>query len=168
MSFRRVTVDHFEAIAEPAEINTEVSATGGVLDIGKSQATGVTASIVWGDGMCDIVPVEDGSIDAQHSYAEAGVFTLTLHVYAGSAEDWEDCAAAELLELIDEATYSYVVIYDPDGGFMTGGGWIDSPEGAYRDDPLASGRQRLVSYPSARRVLRSRQGARSSSSMPVI
>jgi len=24
-----------------------------------------------------------------------------------------------------------VVVYDPDGGFVTGGGWIDSPQGAY-------------------------------------
>jgi len=24
----------------------------------------------------------------------------------------------------------YIVIYDPEGGFVTGGGWIDSPVGA--------------------------------------
>ena len=27
--------------------------------------------------------------------------------------------------------FRYVVVYDPDGGFVTGGGWIDSPAGAY-------------------------------------
>lgn len=32
------------------------------------------------------------------------------------------------------------VVYDPDGGFVTGGGWIDSPEGAYDTDPELSGR----------------------------
>jgi Tol biopolymer transport system component len=32
------------------------------------------------------------------------------------------------------------VLYDPDGGFVTGGGWIDSPEGAYAPDPELSGR----------------------------
>jgi hypothetical protein len=25
----------------------------------------------------------------------------------------------------------YVVVYDSSGGFMTGGGWIDSPTGVY-------------------------------------
>ena len=29
-----------------------------------------------------------------------------------------------------ESTYQFVVVYDPSGGFVTGGGWIDSPEGA--------------------------------------
>jgi hypothetical protein len=29
------------------------------------------------------------------------------------------------------------VVYDPDGGFVTGGGWINSPSGAYMPDPDA-------------------------------
>jgi len=33
-----------------------------------------------------------------------------------------------------------LVVYDPEGGFVTGGGWIDSPAGAYLTDPLLSGR----------------------------
>ncbi len=35
---------------------------------------------------------------------------------------------------VDELTV-LVVIYDPDGGFVTGGGWINSPAGAYSADP---------------------------------
>jgi hypothetical protein len=33
-----------------------------------------------------------------------------------------------------------LAVYDPDGGFVTGGGWIDSPPGAYPEDPDAAGR----------------------------
>ena len=33
-----------------------------------------------------------------------------------------------------------LVVYDPEGGFVTGGGWIDSPEGAYVPDPLLTGK----------------------------
>ena len=33
-----------------------------------------------------------------------------------------------------------LAVYDPDGGFVTGGGWIESPPGAYLADPEASGR----------------------------
>jgi len=33
-----------------------------------------------------------------------------------------------------------VVIYNPNGGFITGGGWIDSPAGAYTSNPLLTGR----------------------------
>ncbi|MCB9177652.1 MAG: hypothetical protein H6648_10890 [Caldilineae bacterium] len=35
---------------------------------------------------------------------------------------------------------SYVVIYDADGGFVTGGGWIDSPAGAFAADPDLTGK----------------------------
>ena len=34
----------------------------------------------------------------------------------------------------------YLVVYDPDGGFVTGGGWITSPEGASTAFPLAVGK----------------------------
>ena len=33
-----------------------------------------------------------------------------------------------------------VIVYDPGAGFVTGGGWINSPPGAYTADPLATGR----------------------------
>jgi hypothetical protein len=33
-----------------------------------------------------------------------------------------------------------VVVYDPTGGFVTGGGWIDSPAGAYKADPTLTGK----------------------------
>jgi hypothetical protein len=33
-----------------------------------------------------------------------------------------------------------VVVYDPDGGFVTGGGWIESPAGAYAADATLTGR----------------------------
>ncbi|MFC2039358.1 OmpL47-type beta-barrel domain-containing protein [Chloroflexota bacterium] len=32
------------------------------------------------------------------------------------------------------------VVYDPTGGFVTGGGWIDSPEGAYTPDSSLTGK----------------------------
>jgi hypothetical protein len=32
-----------------------------------------------------------------------------------------------------ETLQTYIVVYDPNGGFVTGGGWIDSPAGAYLD-----------------------------------
>jgi hypothetical protein len=35
---------------------------------------------------------------------------------------------------------AYLAIYDPTGGFVTGGGWIISPAGAYRADPALTGK----------------------------
>ena len=36
--------------------------------------------------------------------------------------------------------YEYIVVYDPSGGFVTGDGWIDSPEGAYTPDESLTGK----------------------------
>jgi hypothetical protein len=41
---------------------------------------------------------------------------------------------------VGEASYEYVVIYDPTGGFVTGGGWITSPAGAYATAPDLTGK----------------------------
>jgi hypothetical protein len=39
----------------------------------------------------------------------------------------------------DRVIYQYVVVYDPNGSFVTGGGTINSPPGAYPPDPSLVG-----------------------------
>jgi hypothetical protein len=39
-----------------------------------------------------------------------------------------------------ESVFNYVVVYDPGAGFVTGGGWIDSPVNAYLYDPDHTGK----------------------------
>ncbi len=60
--------------------------------------------------------------------AEAGIFSVTARVVD------KDGGSGSLL------AEAYVVIYDPDGGFVTGGGWIDSPAGAYKADLSLTGK----------------------------
>ncbi len=62
------------------------------------------------------------------NYAEPGVYTVKVIV---TDKDGDSGMAA--------AT-EFIVIYDPDGGFVTGGGWIDSPAGAYVADPTLTGK----------------------------
>lgn len=57
---------------------------------------------------------------------EPGVYTLSIE-----AEDEAGNEAGETL---------FFVVYDPSGGFVTGGGWIDSPPGAFRWDEDAHGK----------------------------
>jgi Putative Ig domain len=61
------------------------------------------------------------------TYTAAGVYTLTFRV-----EDDDDADDIE--------TFQYVVVYDPGAGFVTGGGWITSPAGAYAANPGLTGR----------------------------
>lgn len=62
-----------------------------------------------------------------HIYTEPGVYTVSLTL-------------DDLCGPSGEATYEYVVVYDPDGGFVTGGGWIYSEPGAYLPNPLLEGK----------------------------
>jgi len=61
-----------------------------------------------------------------HSYATAGVYNVCLTVNDGSLNSDPACTMA--------------VIYDPSAGFVTGGGWIDSPAGAYKADESQTGK----------------------------
>jgi len=63
--------------------------------------------------------------DPSGPYA-VGVYTVTLTVTDPYGES-DTCTAM-------------VVVYDPSAGFVTGGGWIWSPAGAYADDPLLEGK----------------------------
>lgn len=88
-----------------------------------------TFEIDWGNGEpaeAGTLAIGERTISATHAYQVAGVFTVTVTVSDGEASDI--------------AFFEFVVVYDPDGGFVTGGGWIDSPEGAWVADPGLTGR----------------------------
>ncbi|HEU0252191.1 MAG TPA: HYR domain-containing protein, partial [Pyrinomonadaceae bacterium] len=73
-----------------------------------------------------------GTVIATHSFTTAGVYAVKLIVNDGCGGSGEANTVGGLDAL--------VVIYDPDAGFVTGGGWFNSPLGAYADDPLLTGR----------------------------
>jgi len=84
-----------------------------------------TAQWDWGDGTIDSGTVTQGagsgSVNDSHVYNEIGVFTIQLTV----TDNAGGFATQEL---------QFVIVFDPNGGFVTGGGWIDSPSGAYYQD----------------------------------
>ena len=86
-----------------------------------------TATIDWGDGTQTAGTLSNNMVTGSHSYGTAGVYTVTLTVT-------DDDGGS------DVAIYQYVVVYNPDSGFVTGGGWINSPKGAYTSDSNLTGK----------------------------
>jgi hypothetical protein len=111
--------------AVPVPVGTHVSAGASF-----TAACGPhTGSFAWGDGATSAASLSEGAGTASgsHVYTAAGVYTLTLTVTdaAGNAANVES---------------QYVVVYDPSAGFVTGGGFIQSPAGAYTSDPSLTGK----------------------------
>ncbi|WP_143060218.1 hypothetical protein [Streptomyces sp. TLI_105] len=66
-------------------------------------------------------------VGSTHQYAAAAIYDIAVTVTDDDGgSDTQHCG--------------FVVVYDPNGGFVTGGGWITSPAGACPADPGATGR----------------------------
>jgi hypothetical protein len=99
-------------------INTAIYFDGSL----SSDADGNPLTYAWdfGDGGNGL------GVTPDHSYAVTGIYDVCLVVNDGTVDSDPACTIA--------------VVYDPSGGFVTGGGWIDSPAGAYSQDPDLAGR----------------------------
>lgn len=105
---------------DPVAIGTPVTVTATF-----QGGTTTTAIVTWGDGTADTVAVVNGAVTATHAYPTTGLYPVT--VTSGGLSATPTAA-------------TYVPVYDPAGGFVTGGGWIASPAGAYRADPSLTGK----------------------------
>jgi hypothetical protein len=63
-----------------------------------------------------------GTVTGGYTYPAAGVYTVRVTVKDNSGDMGSKTSQTEL--------FAYVVVYDASGGFVTGGGWINSPVGA--------------------------------------
>jgi hypothetical protein len=109
----------------PTQVGGTVSFSGTFTDPGVNDTH--TMTVDWGDGVVSPAAAATSPVGATHAYSSAGIFDIAVTVADDDGgSDTEHCG--------------FVVVFDPDGGFVTGGGWITSPAGAYPTDPGASGR----------------------------
>ncbi len=125
------TVGPITGPTAPVAVNTTVQFQASFTDPGIVDTH--TAVWNWGDGTPTspgIVSENKGSgtVSGSHSYATPGVYTVVLTVNDNNGGSGQS------------PVFQYVVVYDPNGGFVTGGGWIDSPAGAYLADPALAGK----------------------------
>lgn len=119
------TITALNGPVDPVSLGSSVDITGEFTDPGWLDTH--TATIDWGDSNVDDLGTVTSPIPQQtHTYAATGVYTVTLTVTDNDGG-------------VDTEIFQYVVVYDPSDGFVTGGGWINSPAGAYAADPTLEG-----------------------------
>jgi len=113
----------------PVQVNTPIAVSANFTDIGTHDTH--TAIRDWGDDATSEGTVNETngsrSVSGNHRYAIPGIYTIMLTF---TDDDTGSC----------QSIFRYIVVYDPEGAFVTGGGWIDSPEGAYAPDPSLTGK----------------------------
>src|SRR5262249_10091808 len=111
---------------DPVAVSTTVNVVGSFTDRGTH-----TAAWSWDDGTTSAGQVIEaggfGTVTGSHSYPLPGVYRAILTVTDSGGSS-------------SQRVSPYIVVYDPNGGFVTGGGWITSPRGAYAADPSLGGR----------------------------
>ncbi len=122
-------VGAISAPGDPIKLGTTISASANFTDANAGDTH--TAVWDWGDGTTSAGAVSEasgaGTVTGSKKYAQAGVYTVTLIVTDNTGRT-------------GSATFSSVVIYNPDGPSVNGGGWITSPVGSSTLVPSASGK----------------------------
>lgn len=85
-----------------------------------------SCEVNWDDGSTSTAAASGGACSMTHDFLAAGVYTISV-----TATDDDGDSDSESVT---------VVVYDPSAGFVTGGGWITSPAGAYTADPSLTGK----------------------------
>ncbi len=118
----------------PVPVGTSVSVLTTFVDAGSNDSH--TATVSWGDASATAGVVTEaagnGSVTASHAYSAPGTYTVSVNVVDDDTGSVTGTAAAS------------VVVFDGGNGFVTGGGWINSPSGAHTPnnsaDPNLGGR----------------------------
>jgi len=122
-------VGEITAPLDPVQVGTTVEASAGFTYDG--DFSDLEAVFAWGDGETSpgsIVATPVASISGSHVYNVAGVNRITLTLTSTP----EGTSGSN--------TFEFVVVFDPEGGFVTGGGFINSPAGAFTAAPSMFGK----------------------------
>ena len=118
------SITSVSAPVDPVNILNPVNVSVSFSDVGTCDTHSVV--FAWGDGTSTTVNPATSPASASHIYPEAAVYEITITV----TDDDGGSVSTTVM----------VVVYDPSAGFVTGGGWINSPAGAYTPDASLGGK----------------------------
>ena len=123
------TITGLTLLTDPVPVGSTVVLSGTFTD--PSSLDTHTATVDWDDAAGAAAAAVNSSartVSASRRFTEAGVYTVSLTV----TDDDNGSVRREAA--------GYLVVFDPSAGFVTGGGWITSPAGAYAIVPALTGK----------------------------
>jgi parallel beta-helix repeat protein len=131
--FAAPEVTAFAAPTAPVQVNTPVEVLATFSD--PDSYFSHTGEWDWGDDTTSpaVVDETNQTMTGTHTYTVPGVYTVSLTL-------------DDLCGPSGAATYEYVVVYDPNGGFVTGGGWIWSEAGWCQLDEVCAGAEGKANF----------------------
>jgi len=121
--------------SDPVAVNAPVALGATFADAGTGDSHTGSFTLGAGGPVAPGVVVEtngSGSMSASVTFTQAGVYTITASVTD------DDGGIGVRSSAVDVP--AFVVVYDPTGSFVTGGGWISSPAGASAVEPTLTGK----------------------------
>jgi hypothetical protein len=108
----------------PIPIGSSATLKAKVTDGSGNPVSGVSVRFLLNDNLLtSIITGSNGYAEHIEAGLQVGVYKVTAIAGSGCAQD-----------------VAYLPVYDPNGGFVTGGGWILSPVGAYTPDETLTGK----------------------------
>ncbi len=120
-------------IDKTAPTINSVSVTPGLVPVG----TVVTFSVDAFDELAGLAKIEYRMDGGNWFVMVGGVASFTPEAAYVHEIEFRVTDKADNVTMSDK---QLLVVFDPDGGFVTGGGWIMSPQGAYAKDPTLTGK----------------------------
>lgn len=108
----------------PVATLVPVTVTATFTDVGIADTH--TCSVDWGDASTTVGAIASGSCTATHAYSVAGVYSVSVTI----TDDDTGVAMSSLR----------VIVFDTGAGFVTGGGWFNSPAGAHAANASVTGK----------------------------
>ena len=85
--------------------------------------------------------IDDGSWILMSGNFNSPIVNVTANIGSQSVDVYNICVrGTDVANNIGSEECTFLAVYDPSAGFVTGGGWINSPAGAYTADPSLTGK----------------------------